>query len=210
MVTLDFSYYFLCTVSRVCALVCVWGGCLWRCQKRASKSLELKLQTVASHQMCIWNTIRSSATARVLNQNQCSSPIKSLVLWDKTGERHWRAGEAQMLRPSCGRHFESIAVIFSIVLLLILHTGEKQTEKQHDYNLLTCFTAATELRKASWWAGSSRKLDQFSVMGLTCSDISSVQEALTLLSAEKTNSRVNPVPDLKSTLYWPVGTNLSG
>lgn len=26
MVTLDFSYYFLCTVSRVCALVCVCGG----------------------------------------------------------------------------------------------------------------------------------------------------------------------------------------
>lgn len=105
-----------------------------------------------------------------------------------------------MLRPLCRRHFESIAVIFSIVLLLIPHTGETKTEKQHDYNLLTCFTAATELRKASWWAGSSRKLDQFSVMGLTCSDISSVQEALTLLSTEKTHSRVNPEPDLSSTL----------
>lgn len=37
-------------------------------------------------------------------------------------------------------------------------------------------------------------------MGLTCSDISSVQEALTLLSTEKMHSRVNPEPDLKSTL----------
>lgn len=105
-----------------------------------------------------------------------------------------------MLRPSCRTHFESTAVTFSIVLPLIPHTGERQTEKQHDYNLLTFFIAATELRKASWWAGSSRKLDQFSVMGLTCSDISSAQEALTLLFAEKMHSRVNPEPDLKSAL----------
>lgn len=195
----------------MCAHLCLWGRrCLWRCQKRASEPLELKLQTVVSHQTCIWNTTGSSATPRALNQNQCSSPQKSMVLWDKMRERHWRAGEAQVLRPSCRRHFESTAITFSIVLPLIPHTGERQTEKQHDYNLLTFFTAATELRKASWWAGSSRKLNQFSVMGLTWSDISSAQEALTLLSAEKMHSRVNAEPDQEYSLYWLVGTNLSG
>lgn len=105
-----------------------------------------------------------------------------------------------MLRPSRRRHLESTAITFSIVLPLTPHTGERQTEKQHDYNLLTFFTAATALRKAGRWAGRSRKLDQFSVMGLTCSDISSAQEALTLLSAGKMHSRVNPEPDLKGTL----------
>lgn len=83
MVILDFSYYFMCSVSRVRTLVSVGEGVPVEMSEEG-----MRAPRTVSHQMCIWNTTRSSATARTLNQNQCSSPKKSMVLWDKAGGRH--------------------------------------------------------------------------------------------------------------------------